>query len=121
MKAGLALLGAVIAQVVGLLLLRRSVVGREGLSLQSLSQLLSVLLSVHAVVGVFFFGVGLIFWLLATSRLDLSLAYPVASGLQYVLIAVFSRLLFSETLPPLRVMGMAVIVLGVVMVSWSRA
>ena len=54
----------------------------------------------------------------ALSRLELSFAYPFMS-LSFVLVLGFSALLFSESLTPGKVIGVALICLGVVVSSWS--
>ncbi len=55
-------------------------------------------------------------WLFALSRASLSFAYPFAA-LSYVLILVFSVLVLHETVQPLRWLGVAFIVTGIVLVA----
>ncbi len=64
---------------------------------------------------IFVFGAS-IFWLAVLSRVDLSFAYPLLA-LGYVVTALLSRLLFDEAISPARWAGIAVICLGVVLVS----
>ena len=64
---------------------------------------------------IFVFGAS-IFWLAVLSRVDLSFAYPLLA-LGYVVTALLSRLLFAEAISPTRWAGIAVICLGVVLVS----
>jgi len=54
----------------------------------------------------------------ALSRLDLSVAYPFMS-LSFVLVLVFSVLLFSESLTPGKVIGVVLICAGVIASSWA--
>lgn len=56
------------------------------------------------------------FWLLALSRVQLTYAYPFAS-LSYVLIVIASWALLGEHPSPLRLTGMAVIMLGVLLIA----
>jgi multidrug transporter EmrE-like cation transporter len=49
---------------------------------------------------------------------DLSYAYPMVA-LGYVLVCVFSVLLFKETMPMLRIAGLGVIIIGVIMIAIS--
>jgi drug/metabolite transporter (DMT)-like permease len=58
------------------------------------------------------------FWFLALTRLDLSVALPVAS-LALVINAVGSGLLLGETMGPLRLGGVLLVALGLVMVLKS--
>ncbi len=64
---------------------------------------------------IFVFGAS-IFWLAVLSRVDLSFAYPLLA-LGYVVTALLSRFLFDEAISPTRWAGIAVICLGVVLVS----
>lgn len=57
-------------------------------------------------------------WLLAMSRAQLSFIYPFMA-LTYVLVALFSLLLFKEDVTPLRWLGIIVICVGVFLVSRS--
>ena len=68
-----------------------------------------------------FFGLaiyvsGIIFCLVALSRVDLSFAYPFAS-LSYVLMMIASWIFFKENITLLRVAGSLVIIAGVWLVS----
>jgi uncharacterized membrane protein len=57
-------------------------------------------------------------WIMALSKAELSHIYPFMA-LSYVLVAVFSWLIFKEDVTPLRWMGIATICLGVILVSRS--
>lgn len=66
--------------------------------------------------GCYVLSVGV--WLVALSRVDVSLAYPMLS-LGYVVNAVLAWWLFGESLGPLRCAGIATILFGVVLVARS--
>lgn len=78
--------------------------------------------------GVFtspFFWMGLfsliamfIIWSTILSRIDLSVAVPIAS-FSYILVAVASILFLHETITPLRWLGIVLILTGVIVVSMS--
>lgn len=57
-------------------------------------------------------------WLVALSRVDVSLAYPMLS-LGYVVNAVAAWWLFGEAVGPMRSAGIALILLGVLLVARS--
>jgi len=59
-----------------------------------------------------------IIWCTILSRLDLSVAVPVAS-FSYITIPVISALFFHESIPPLRWAGISFILTGVMLVSLS--
>jgi multidrug transporter EmrE-like cation transporter len=66
--------------------------------------------------GLVLFGVSAVAWLFALSRASLSFAYPFAA-LGYVLIVSFSAFVLHESVPPLRWLGVALIVVGIVLVA----
>jgi drug/metabolite transporter (DMT)-like permease len=68
--------------------------------------------------GLALYGLGALAWILVLTRLDLSLAYPFLA-LNFVLIAVVSRLLLGETIPAMRWGGIAVICLGILVIARS--
>ncbi len=77
-----------------------------------------VLTNPMVIIGLACYGLGAAAWLLVLSRLDLSYAYPFLAA-NFVLITVASRVLLGETVPLMRWFGVAVICLGVLMVSRS--
>ncbi len=53
----------------------------------------------------------------ALSRVDLSVAYPVMSGLVFLLVLGVSAFFFSETITFMRLMGVLLILSGVFAIS----
>jgi multidrug transporter EmrE-like cation transporter len=68
--------------------------------------------------GLACYVVSVVFWILALSRVDVSIAYPMLS-IGYVVNALAAWLLFSEQLTTGRVAGIGVIILGVWLVARS--
>lgn len=66
--------------------------------------------------GLTFYAMGAVFWLLVLSKLDLSLAYPMLA-LTYVLIPLAAQFILGEQMPSLRWLGVGLIFVGVVIVS----
>jgi drug/metabolite transporter (DMT)-like permease len=64
------------------------------------------------------FAAGL-FWLLTLRRTDLGYAYPFMA-LSFLMVPIGSTILFGEKLPPLQIVGLAFIVLGVGISAWAR-
>lgn len=75
-----------------------------------------MVLSPWVIGGLVVYGTGVIFWLLALSNFELSYVYPFAS-LSYIGIIVGSYFLFRERITMMRVVGIAVIIIGVVVTS----
>jgi multidrug transporter EmrE-like cation transporter len=68
--------------------------------------------------GVALYVVSVVFWILALSRVDVSIAYPMLS-IGYIVSALAGWLLFSEAVSPARVAGIVVIIVGVWLVARS--
>ena len=66
--------------------------------------------------GLGFYGTSSLVWLIVLSRFDLSYAYPTLASM-YVILPVLSRLFLDESIPPLRWLGMVIVLAGVVLVS----
>jgi len=73
----------------------------------------AVLTSPLVIIGFASFGLSAIVWLSVLARLDVSQAYPcVALGI--LLTSLMGHLLLGESLPPLRIAGIATIMIGVI-------
>ena len=70
--------------------------------------------------GMFCYGASLCVWLAALSRAPVSIAYPMLS-IGYVIVAFASMWWLGETLSPAKILGIALICAGVVLVSRSAA
>jgi multidrug transporter EmrE-like cation transporter len=69
-------------------------------------------------VGLGCYGVSVVVWILALSRVDVSIAYPMLS-LGYVVNAFAAWALFGEVLSLSRIIGIGIIILGVVVLARS--
>ena len=101
LKAGVTRAGATAADAVG-----------------PVSTLLTVFRSPLVWLGLALYGLGALAWILVLTRLDLSLAYPFLA-LNFVLIALASRLVLGEEIPMLRWGGIGVICLGILLIARS--
>lgn len=70
----------------------------------------------HIVGAMCCYALGVVIWILALSRVQVSIAYPLLS-LGYVVNAVAAWWLFNEAFNPAKVVGMGIIILGVVVIS----
>ena len=70
------------------------------------------------VIGLACYGISVVFWILALSRVDVSIAYPMLS-IGYIVSALAGWLLFAEALSAARVAGIGVIIVGVWLVARS--
>jgi len=68
--------------------------------------------------GLLCYAVSVVVWILALSRVEVSVAYPMLS-IGYVVNALAAWLLFAEALSPARMAGIGVIIAGVWLVARS--
>ena len=64
-----------------------------------------------------FGGISAFLWIIVISKFQLSFVFPAATSLGFVLIAVFSSCLFGEQISLIRWIGIAVLCLGVFLIS----
>jgi multidrug transporter EmrE-like cation transporter len=72
----------------------------------------------HILGGLACYAVSVVVWIIAISRVPVSMAYPMLS-IGYVVNAVAAWQLLGESLSPLRLAGIGVIIVGVFMVARS--
>jgi multidrug transporter EmrE-like cation transporter len=72
----------------------------------------------HIMGGLVCYVVSVIVWIMALSRVEVSIAYPMLS-IGYIVNAVAAWYLFGEAVTPVRLVGIAIIILGVVIVARS--
>jgi len=70
----------------------------------------------HILGGLACYVVSVVVWVVALSRVPVSIAYPMLS-IGYVVNAIAARYLLGETLTPMRLVGIGIIVLGVFIVA----
>lgn len=64
------------------------------------------------------YAVSVVIWIMALSRVEVSIAYPMLS-IGYVINAALAFWLFGEAVTPMRLAGIAIICLGVLIVARS--
>ena len=70
----------------------------------------------HIVTALFCYGLSVVIWILALSRVPVSIAFPMLS-MAYVVNAVAAWYLLGEPFNPTKLIGMGVIILGVIIIS----
>lgn len=68
--------------------------------------------TLHVPLGILFYAMGTVSWLIVLGRIDLAVAYPLGS-LNHVFIAVISATVLHELVPPTRWAGVLLIVVGI--------
>jgi multidrug transporter EmrE-like cation transporter len=72
----------------------------------------------HIVGGLTCYVISVVVWIMALSRVEVSIAYPLLS-VGYVVNAIAAYYLFGEAVTPMRLTGIAVIIVGVWIVARS--
>ena len=72
----------------------------------------------HIVGGLGCYVISVVVWIMALSRVEVSIAYPLLS-VGYVVNAIAAWYLFGEAVTPMRLLGIGVIIIGVVLVTRS--
>ena len=63
--------------------------------------------------GLFLLGISFLLWLFVISKIKLSVAYPISTSLNFILIALFSWLFLKEQLLPIQIFGIVIIIFGI--------
>ena len=111
---------SVVCGIGGQILLKMGMVQNGRIDAVSLAQPLQVAVRVLTTPlvlgGLALYVLGAVAWLTVLSRVPLSLAYPYLA-LSYAFTPILAWVLLSESVPPTRWIGIAIICLGVVVVS----
>lgn len=98
------------------LLLKLSV--QEPPTAMSFHTIIRILCNWHFMAGALCYGLSLLFWIKVLSELELSKAYPLVS-LGYVFAFILGCVFLGEAVRPMRVLGVAIIIIGVIIISRS--
>jgi multidrug transporter EmrE-like cation transporter len=81
-----------------------------------LARMLHSVLNAEVVCGLAIYLLGSLCWMVAVAQQEISFLYPLSS-VNYVLVVIISVALFREAISPLRGVGVAFIVLGMVLMN----
>jgi multidrug transporter EmrE-like cation transporter len=119
-SATVILLAAVLLNALGNVFIKvgMSTVGALNLT-QPIKTLMTIFFNPNVVVGIVLYVLALAGYSYTLARLDLSIAYPIMSGLSFTVVFLVSALFLREKVQWVQVAGCFVILLGVWMVSSS--
>jgi uncharacterized membrane protein len=86
----------------------------------AISHVISIATTPELVVGLMFYALGAIAYILLLTRVKLSVVGP-SIALSYVFSVLLGYFIFKESIPLERVFGLGLIVCGVVLVLWQKA
>jgi multidrug transporter EmrE-like cation transporter len=84
----------------------------------SLSALSSIFMQWPMILGLFCYGFSLLVWLMALSRTDVTLAYPMLA-IGYVINAIAAQTFLGEIVTPQRWLAIGFILVGVILLARS--
>jgi uncharacterized membrane protein len=84
-----------------------------------LSQVIGISTNFNLVVGLMFYAVAAILYILMLTRVPLSVLAPAVS-LQYVFSMLMGKYFFGEVISMNRLVGLGMIVAGVILVIWEK-
>lgn len=103
---------------VGQLILKHAMLRIAGAAETERPLILRMAFSPWVVSGLAVYGLGVLFWLMALSYLDVTVVYPFAS-LSYVGIIIGSYFVFKENISSTRLLGIGIIIIGVTIIGLS--
>lgn len=86
----------------------------------NISFFIDIARNIYILGGLALFGVSFFLYVFILSRLQLSIAYPIATGSVLALITVGSHFLFKEALTTTQAIGIAAIFIGVILILLPR-
>lgn len=89
--------------------------GGDGVSLPA--AVLGLLRQPRFVLGMFCYGLAALVWFRVIASEPLSTAYPLLVAMTFVMVTAGAVVLFQEAVPPIKAFGIAVILLGIFMIS----
>lgn len=80
-----------------------------------LSTIISIFMNPQVCIGLLFYAIGTIFWLVALSKKDLGYVYPFIAG-TYLLVLILSYFFLGEHFGTYRVIGASVVLVGLLFI-----
>jgi drug/metabolite transporter (DMT)-like permease len=109
------LIGSILLSSVAQVLMKAGAVS-GGLSTGGTDGPLGLFFEPLVMLGLVVYAMGTVLWIRCLRQLELSLAYLV-SALQYILVFVAAKWIFAESLSATRLLGLAIILVGIVTVT----
>jgi multidrug transporter EmrE-like cation transporter len=121
MRPILLLLLSVASASTGQVLFKKGVLMTGEITLKSsvIGELLRLVFQPLVFSGLILYVISTILWLMALSKTTLSFAYPF-TALTFILVMLSSRMVFLESIPPLRYFGIGLIVAGILVSSVAK-
>lgn len=95
-----------------------ALVGGQKMSggVQGILSSMSPAVNVYTVVGIILLGLSFVTYVVVLSKVELSIAQPMLA-ISYILVGVSAHFIYGEDLSPMKLVGIAIIILGVFIIS----
>ena len=116
MQAYALLFIAIVTAVLSQLLFKKGVGGLDMITITTghiLDFIINILRNPYIIIGLFFYGISFLVWLVVLSRMKLSVVYPITS-MNFVFVILASYYLFGEKISTVQIGGIALIIVGVI-------
>ncbi|MBD3330255.1 EamA family transporter [Candidatus Peregrinibacteria bacterium] len=115
----LLLILALVLNALANILIKIGALKMQNLSSLSKGEIAVNLITNHfLIIGVLLFAMNVVFYFLALTKINLSVAYPIMTSGGFLLITIFSVLYLRESLTLLQVMGIILIALGIFFIAY---
>lgn len=81
---------------------------------------LNLKFSIKMILGIFCYGISFLLWLYLVSNMNLTFAMPLSVGLVNTLVIIESCLLLKEKITLNQGIGIFIIIVGVMIMTWSK-
>lgn len=81
-------------------------------------EIIASALNLYIILGLITYVLSISAWIVALSRVDVSIAYPMLS-FGYVIVTIAAWVLFNEPISLMKVLALSIIVLGIVLLAHS--
>ncbi len=85
----------------------------------AVNHILSIISTPELLIGLSCYAIGAIAYILLLTRVNLSVAGPAIS-IGYIFSVLLGYWVLKESIPPIRLLGLSFIVLGVILVVWRK-
>ncbi|MBH8553109.1 EamA family transporter [Nostocaceae cyanobacterium CENA357] len=85
----------------------------------AVNHILSIITTPELLIGLTCYAIGAVVYILLLTRVNLSVAAPSVS-ISYIFSVLLGYLIFKESIPHIRLVGLTLIVLGVILVVWRK-
>jgi multidrug transporter EmrE-like cation transporter len=87
-------------------------------SSSSITTVITEFINTYIIVGLLCYVFSVLIWIVALTRVDVSIAYPMLS-LGYVIVTIAAWFLFNEEISAIKILALSIIIFGIVLLANS--